>query len=227
MNKITFIQQLSEGLKEIGINDIDEVIKDYESHFDNELLKGKTEEEIAHELGKISDILVEFQSERPLGKPKKAMSVYTVVLSDVFIYLGMLSLYLVNLTVLALSLGSLLTGIYFIFMMDVLDFIPIMVVPFSQFLGSMFIAFAIFSFCLFVMLFKFLNGLMKRLVVWHKEIFNVKLLHHVIKIKQSELVKIITLWSWSAFLALMIIAYAIAVNLTGNPQFWHEWQWFN
>jgi len=227
MNKKIFIDQLSTGLKKIGIIDSDEIIRDYESHFDNEVLKGKTEEEISHELGKISDILVEFQSEKPSTKSRKAMSVYSLIISDIFIYMGMISLYLLNLSAILLSLGSLLLGIYLMFMMNVLDVIPVLVFPFAQFSGLSFIALSVTSFGLSVIQFKFYNTLMKRLSIWHKEIIRGRVLHQVIKVNQSKLINQITLWSAIGLITFMIISYIIGIVLTGDVQFWKVWRWFN
>ncbi len=225
MNKMTFIKQLSDGLKKIGVIDSEEVIKDYEAHFDNELLKGKTEEEISRELGKISDILADFQTDKPKETIKR-LSLYSVILSDVFVYIGILSFYLVNLATIILSLGSLLLGLYFIFSMNLLDIIPVMNPLFGQFLGLMFIAIAVLFFGASILLFKFLNVLIKRLGQWHKKVLKGEINGIVITINHYKLIKAIVLWSGLAVIIFMIITYIIGVNLAGNPQFWHEWNWF-
>ncbi len=226
MNRITFIKQLSTGLKKIGVTDVEEVIKDYEAHFDNELEKGKTEEEISRKLGKIDEILVDFQLEKPVDEPIKRMSLYSVILSDIFIYIGMLSLYLFNLSIIILSLGSLILGIYFILSMSVLEFIPVMNPLFGQFLGFMFIALAVLSFGVSALLFRFLNTLMKRLNQWHNKVLKGEINTVIITVSQSKLIKKITLWSCLAVVILMITTYIIGVNIADNPQFWHEWHWF-
>ena len=223
---MTFIKQLSDGLKKIGVIDSEEVIKDYEAHFDNELLKGKTEEEISRELGKISDILADFQTDKPLNEPIKRLSLYSVILSDIFVYIGMLSFYLVNLATIILSLASLLLGFYFIFSMILLDIIPVMNPLFGQFLGLMFIAIAVLFFGVSILLFKFLNVLMKRLGQWHKKVLKGEINGTVIIINHYKFIKAITLWSGLAVIILLIVTYIIGVNLAGDPQFWHEWNWF-
>lgn len=226
MNRPTFIKQLSDGLKKIGVTDIEEITKDYEAHFDNELEKGKTEEEISRELGKISDILLDFQSDKPTNEPIRRLSLYSVILSDIFIYIGMLSLYIVNLATVILSLASLLLGIYFIFAMNIFDIIPVMNPLFGQFLGFMFIAFAVLSFGASALLFKFLNTLMKRLGRWHKKVLKGEVNGYMLTVNQSKLIKAITLWSGLAVILLIITTYIIGVNIAGNPEFWHEWNWF-
>ncbi|MCF6460909.1 HAAS signaling domain-containing protein [Clostridium sp. Cult3] len=51
MNRIEFMEQLRNGLKGISEEEIEDILYDYEEHFDIGLSKGKTEEEIAKELG--------------------------------------------------------------------------------------------------------------------------------------------------------------------------------
>lgn len=50
MNKAEFIGNLRHELKGIPENEIDDILYDYEEHFQIGLSKGKTEEEIAMEL---------------------------------------------------------------------------------------------------------------------------------------------------------------------------------
>jgi len=226
MTRQTFIKELSDGLKKMGTSDIEEIIKDYEIHFDNEIEKGKTEEEISRELGKINDILLDFQIEKPSTEVIKRMSIYSVVLSDIIIYLGMLSLYLGNLSIIILSLGSFLLGIYFLLSMNYLEFIPIMEPVFGQLLGFMFISLAVLSFGTTALLFRFLNTLMKKLNSWHKVVLKGVVNRNMIYFNQSKLIKRITLWSGLIVIILFIVTYVLGVNIAENPQFWHEWNWF-
>lgn len=227
MNKITFIKQLTDGLKKLGIIDIEEIIKDYEAHFENELLKGRTEEEISKALGRIDDILIDFSPENEIKKQRKLMNTYSVILSDIFIYLGMLSLYIVNLALLQLALSSLLLSMYTMFSMNFFNLIPNLIFPFSLVVGLAFLALTLASFGLSAMLFKYLNILMKRLGLWHKQILKGQYLHQFISVNQSKIMKRISLWSGLAFILLFIITYIVGFSMTNNPQFWETWHWFN
>jgi uncharacterized membrane protein len=51
MNKMEFLKKLEAKLKGLPVNDIKEILSDYEEHFRIGLEKGKTEEEISVELG--------------------------------------------------------------------------------------------------------------------------------------------------------------------------------
>lgn len=226
MTKLNFIKALSDGLKKMGTSDVEEIIKDYETHFDNELKKGKTEEEISRELGKISDILIDFQGDQVDIAPSKKLSLYSVIFADVFIYLGMLSLYLINLSVIILSLGSILLGVYFILSLNYLDFIPVMNPTFGLCLGLFFIVFAVLCFGVSALMFKFLNILMTRLNGWHQMVLKGNLSRSLISFTQSKLIKRITFWSGIVTLILLVTTYIIGVNIAENPQFWHEWNWF-
>jgi uncharacterized membrane protein len=51
MNRDEFMQTLTQGLQGIPEDEINDILYDYEEHFEVGLSKGKTEEEIARELG--------------------------------------------------------------------------------------------------------------------------------------------------------------------------------
>jgi len=59
MNKIEYLNALKEALKNIDITVMEEIISDYEEHFQVGLEKGKSEEQICEELGSISDLVKE------------------------------------------------------------------------------------------------------------------------------------------------------------------------
>lgn len=56
MSRIEFIEQLRNSLKGFSEEEIEDILYDYEEHFDIGLSKGKTEEEIAKELGNPKNI---------------------------------------------------------------------------------------------------------------------------------------------------------------------------
>lgn len=66
MNKKEFIRQLKKELRKRNVNDIPEILADYEEHFQAKL-EEKTEEEIVLELGSISQIADEYAANRYNG----------------------------------------------------------------------------------------------------------------------------------------------------------------
>ena len=56
MNKLQFMENLRQELKNNKIPDIEEILEEYEEHFAYKLIEGKTEEEIARKLKSPKDI---------------------------------------------------------------------------------------------------------------------------------------------------------------------------
>ncbi len=56
LNRREFIETLRNGLKELPENEIMDILYNYEEHFEIGLSKGKSEEEIAEELGEPKNI---------------------------------------------------------------------------------------------------------------------------------------------------------------------------
>lgn len=59
MNKIEYLHALKEALKSVDIKVMEEIVSDYEEHFQVGLQNGKSEEQICEELGSIDDLVKE------------------------------------------------------------------------------------------------------------------------------------------------------------------------
>ena len=226
MNKKAFIQELEKGLKKIGVSDSIDIIKDYEIHFDNEFSKGKSEEEIAKELGSIPDILADFQVEEKPIIQKSKMNLAAVITNDLLGYLGLFCLYMLNLALISQAIVSLILGIYLMFSLDIFSFIPILISPFSIFAGFTIVIYSVFSFGLSILMFQSLNQMTKRLTQWNREIFKGEEFVHI-KVKQPKFIIRLTQVSGILLLVFSIGSYIVAVLMTKDAQFWHYWNWFS
>lgn len=61
MNKVEYLEALKEALKNTDKDVMDEILADYEEHFQVGMENGKTEEEICEELGSIEDLVEEIK----------------------------------------------------------------------------------------------------------------------------------------------------------------------
>lgn len=226
MNKTTFIKKLTSGLKGLGINDSQEVVKDYEAHFENEEAKGKTEEEIAKELGVVSDILADFESGKAVYRSKKTLNLISVVILDIFSYSLMFGLYLTIITGFTISLISLISSFYLVLNLDMLDFIPYMTSLFSIFSGLVMLAFAGLTLNLSILLTKYCNELMRRLFNWHKEMLSEQPHIPWKKVVYPAIFIRLSLYCVLGVIILLITTYLIGALSTQDLQFWHQWNWF-
>jgi uncharacterized membrane protein len=226
MNKITFIQELEKGLKKIGVRDSIDIIKDYEVHFENELSKGKSEEEIAKELGNIEEILIDFQQEDQNIVVHRKVSSVVIIISNVFGYLGIFFLYILNLSLLSSALASMIIGLYLMFSFEIFSFMPLLLSPFSIFAGLTIIILSIFFFGLSILFYKLNHRLVKRLINWNRTLKTGQD-QHVVDIKPSILIIRITQISGISLLIFVVISYIVGVLMTRQAEFWHYWNWFS
>lgn len=61
MNKIEYLKALKEALRDIDESVMEEIVSDYEEHFQVGIEKGKSEEEICEDLGSIDDLVEEIK----------------------------------------------------------------------------------------------------------------------------------------------------------------------
>src|SRR5690554_5736976 len=70
MNKEQFINNLKEGLRKHNIKDVDDIARDYENYFDEQLLIGKSEVEISNKLGNLNSIISDYAESSIKSKTK-------------------------------------------------------------------------------------------------------------------------------------------------------------
>lgn len=61
MNKETYLNELAQALKMYDKTYVDEIISDYDAHFEGGRQQGKSEEDICAELGSVSDVIAEIK----------------------------------------------------------------------------------------------------------------------------------------------------------------------
>jgi hypothetical protein len=88
MTKNEFLSKLESELKKNGIEDVDDIMGEYEEHFAFKLADGFTEEEIAAKLGKPAELAAQFENEKPGEKRggRKLATVIGLVFTDFFAY---------------------------------------------------------------------------------------------------------------------------------------------
>jgi uncharacterized membrane protein len=225
MTKINFLDQLKKGLLKLGVSDTEDIITDYATHFDNALLSGKTEDEISAELGSISDILSEFESNQSVKPEKNINNFSSIVVYDIFYYPVILSLYIFIFALFISVPAIIVMGIYLASMLDYLSIIPKLVFPFAQIMGIVFIIFSLLVFLVSKILLKWVNHLFINEVKRQKEMINgIPYEKHYLSIDKK--IYLYIKWLSIGLLSLMILTYIIGIAMTKSAQFWEVWQWF-
>ena len=86
MTKNEFLSKLENELKKNGIEDVDDILGEYEEHFAFKLADGYTEEEIAAKLGKPAELAAQFENDGSGEKRggRKLVTVIGLVFADLF-----------------------------------------------------------------------------------------------------------------------------------------------
>jgi uncharacterized membrane protein len=228
MDKNKFLRTLSAGLMKHGIDDYADIIRDYENHFDSELAKGKTEEEIARELGDIKQIIKEYVQN--YDKPKqKPIIILGLTLQDLFLIPLMILLYAVFIVLAVGALGFFALGIYLLLGMKSFAFIPQLMLPLNFLYGLSCFTLAGSLFGLSMLYFVYINKAVRASIMWQKSLLSERyggVTDYVPPIDVKNYKKI-TVYGGIAFLALFIITYVVSALMAGSFQFWHTWHWFD
>lgn len=109
MNRKQWIHKLRQALKDYPSHVVDEIIDDYNEHFDNGIYMGKSEEEIASELGNPKEVAKEYFGHETVSLWKQIQSIPAMKLIVFIIFIvGLITIFplAVNVT------SSILKGIF-------------------------------------------------------------------------------------------------------------------
>lgn len=90
MTKNQYFKELKKQLKLYAIKESEDILKDYEEHFNEALSNGKTEDEICKSLGSPENVAKQYTTEdkAPKKKSNKKFFVLTIVFGVLMLYFG-------------------------------------------------------------------------------------------------------------------------------------------
>jgi len=90
MTKNQYFKELKKKLKLYSIKDSDEILKDYEEHFNESIINGLTEEEVCEKLGSPDVVASQYVKEEFKTKKKgcKKFLVLTIIFGIIMLYFG-------------------------------------------------------------------------------------------------------------------------------------------
>lgn len=238
MNKQKFLDILAKDLKRNNVEEIDDIIEQYNEHFLRKIADGFSEDEIAMKLGKPEDISAQYESTKDDAKNKHADKIplaFGIGLADIFIvsFFVIIFGWDLALAVLSIALGSL--GFCLVFSptlitgTSVIPYIPYL--P-GAILGISLIALGVISAVLTINCYMLAVKLGTAWVRWQKNALSGKnnipysvfpLFKNVFKYKLRKVIMI----ALAIFGVLFVIAFISMVLSSGNIEFWHAWRWFN
>lgn len=236
MNKKQYLDALGRELSQNGVEDIGDVLADYEAHFTRKALDGYTEEEIAHRLGNPREIAADFLPDAATpGKADAAkrpgVTRAGLILADLCALPFFLTLYVWAVAMLAASAAVFALGVYLALGIDAVAVIPVLPVAGGILLGASIAALSVLLFGGSVW-FLLLSGQMTRAYLrWHgnrwfgRHGLNLPVMPQATG-KKRRFIRNTVLVSLIGCIMLFAAAFIVMSVQAGTPGFWHYWHWF-
>lgn len=237
MNKQVYLNELRQRLSSYNVEDIEEIIAEYDEHFVRKMADGYTQEEIASKLGAPKEIAQQFASVGVKSDGKRAGRIIVgtgLVFADIFIVSFFIVLFawvfVLGVTAFATALcglGLLIrpllpAGIVFLPPMPYFGAILLAVSMIA--LGVLMAVVTVYSWSLALQLGKAYRR-------WHKNMMSdgkypplakYPMLKDVVRRK----LRTATLVALVAFGVSFIVGFVVLAICAGSPGFWHVWHWF-
>ncbi|MFA7724702.1 MAG: DUF1700 domain-containing protein [Candidatus Izemoplasmatales bacterium] len=228
MTKKTFIETLKNGLAKMNISDSAEIIRDYETHFTNELAKGKSEEEIASEIGDIEQILADF-SPQPTIKTHvngRGALLIGLTISDFFVFLFFIIASIMIFIPIALFASGSAIGVYYVCGLKMVSIFPNMPYGIGLLFGITFLFLGLIGLAATYFYARFLTKMIRQYSLWHHMVVSKTEKPVLIFSRPSKIMSKMLLISSFGFIIFGVFAYIVAAVVAGNLGFWHVWHWF-
>ncbi|MGI6622126.1 MAG: DUF1700 domain-containing protein [Acetivibrionales bacterium] len=238
MNRNEFIETLTKKLRENNISDIDEIIAEYEEHFNFKLSDGYSEEEIAALLGNPEEIALQYTPGNVDNKTggKKAIIITGLVFADIFAGAFFALFFTWIILMGAFTIASATIGMCYIGRFNIYSLIP--PVPYywcGIVYAVMFLSLAVLSGIGTIYCVSYCRQLMRAYGRFHKnciESASGKAMlpplhtHPKFSAKTHRMLRGIALIMLAVFAVTFVLAYVLSAIAAGALEFWHEWNWF-
>jgi len=232
MNRTKFINDLKKELKNNNVSEIEEILEDYEQHFNFKIEEGKTEEEIIRKLSKPSEIAKEYASNsKKTNNGQKGLIIAGLSFFNLFAFCFYVLMFATVLVVGALSIASLATGVCLITTLNIANLIPSMPYLCAFALGISFLGLSALSAIGTIYMYLYVKQWLKIYFRWCKNLLNNNIYptlsaHPKISKKLSSNFKLICMIGLITFVSAFCIGYLAMILYTGNFEPWHIWNWF-
>lgn len=234
MTKQEYLNELKSELAKNAVPDADDILMEYEQHFQFKLADGFTEEEIAFKLGSPAQIAAQYvgiSGEKKVKGGKKFLLVLwlTIIgIIEAFLY-GAFLYFIVALFVASLVPAAL--GVELIVGINYLNILPPMPYGGAIVFGIMLLALCVILVVFAIYCFAYLRQMVRASLRWRKNLMrgeNLPLLpmSPQFQPKTRRTLRTILLWAVLVFAIAFVAGYAILSIYTHSFGFWHALGWF-
>lgn len=237
MNRQSYLNELRNHLKSHDVEDIDEILDEYDEHFTRKMADGYTEEEIAAKLGRPDEIAAQFKSVGTRAEQRKSGRIIIgtgLAFADIFVVSFFIVLYAWAIVLGAAAVSSAICGLC-LFIRPLLPagiiFLPPMPYAGGLIWGLTMLSFGVLMAVVTVYSWTLTNQLVKAYRRWHKNMMSggkypPLAKHPVMKDAARRKLRAITLISLVVLGVSFIVGYVVMAACAGALGFWHEWNWF-
>ena len=238
MTKNEFLTEFKSALKEKNIPDAEDILSEYEQHFNFKLADGFSEEEISARLGSPMALAAQFEADAPKTKSgKKALTVTGLCVTDLFfgIFYILLWAWEIVMAALTLSFAAAAAALFTNIRESFVVYVPEMPYRCAFILGFALLALTVLTAIGTVYFGSFTNGIMRSFSRFHKNVLAAASGKAVLpsvspypqfSAKTKRLFRKITLVSVIVFAIFFIAGFAACVISAKTFEFWHVWEWF-
>lgn len=238
MNKQKFLDILAKNLEKNDVDEINDIIEEYNEHFLRKMADGFSEEEIASKLGKPEDIAVQYESNSNTSTSKQENKIPLTLgigFVDIFIVSFFTIIFAWNLALAILSIAFGFLGVClvvspsFITATSAIPYIPYWS---GAILGIALIALGVISAVLTINCYMLAMKLGTAWLKWQRNVLSGKnnIPYSVFPLLNSNLrykLRKVIMLSLGIFAVLFVIGFISMVLSSGRIEFWHAWRWFD
>jgi len=231
-----FLEELKRKLKENNVLDIEEIIEEYEYHFDYKMNDGYSEEEISKKLGNPTYLADQYIGDVKTTKNKNRIaSVIGLFFLDLFILQFFILFFAWVISIFAFSISNFAAGSSFILGISPFGLIPETPYWCGAVLGVSLISMGVLIMGLTYYSFLYMKQLMRSYFRFHKNVISYAkdrpLLpslqsHPMMTKKQTRILRSVLLMSLNAFAISFVLGYIVCSITAKSLEFWHVFGWF-
>ena len=237
MNKQAYLIELEGLLSEKDVNDVDEIIAEYDEHFSRKLADGFSEEEIAKRLGSPKDVAAQFASEKTGGgKSRGAKAVITagLVFVDIAVVSLFIALYAWVIAIGASAVACVIGGVAALLepvLPGWLTSIPHMPYFGQALLSVAMVGLGILFWIATMYCATFTARIVKAYFRWHSNLLKDEkrppvVLYPMFSEQRRRRYRSMLLVSFAVFGVAIVIGYIVLAVSARALEFWHVWNWF-
>ena len=232
MNKNEFIIILRKELNKLNVKEIDEIIEDFEEHFEFKLEEGKTEAEIVKKMGDPQDIAKEYANQEEDYKKRHNKTIIVGLgLIDIIMFLIFTFMWLSVLVIATFTISSLALAFCLITTINMGGLIPDMPYLSSLIFGLSSLGMVLLSAIGTIYLTLYLKQWVRVYLRWHKNVLNNNIyptlsMHPKLSKKTASTMKLLLMLGMIIFFTMVTLGYIVSAILAQHFEFWHIWDWF-